>query len=221
MNGDDIKEDFVNYIKLFKDNIMDVLNFKKICIIILGAAICSFGIHNIHQQVGITEGGVIGFMLLMEHWFHIAPSLLTTVLDLSCYILAFRYLGGQFILVSIISTISVSIFYEIWELFPLMLPDLSSYPFFAAILGGIFVGVGVGLIVRQGGSSGGDDALALTISHLTHWRLSKAYVFTDLIVLGLSLSYIPISRIIFSVITVMTSSYIIDRIHSFGRKSTT
>ena len=42
-----------------------------------------------------------------------------------------------------------------------MLPDLSGHPLIAAILGGLFVGVGVGLIVRQGGSSGGDDALAL------------------------------------------------------------
>ena len=199
-------------------NMIDNLTLKKIGIIILGAGICSFGIHNIHQQVGITEGGVIGFMLLMEHWFHIAPSLLTTLLDVTCYALAFRYLGGKFIVISILSTLSVSMFYEIWECFPLMLPDLSSYPFFAAILGGAFVGVGVGLIVSQGGSSGGDDALALTISHLTHWRLSRAYLFTDLVVLGLSLSYIPLSKIIFSVITVTTSSYIIDRIHVFSKR---
>ena len=199
-------------------NMIDDLTLKNIGIIILGAGICSFGIHNIHQQVGITEGGVIGFMLLMEHWFHIAPSLLTTLLDVTCYALAFRYLGGKFIVISILSTLSVSMFYEIWECFPLMLPDLSSYPFFAAILGGAFVGVGVGLIVSQGGSSGGDDALALTISHLTHWRLSRAYLFTDLVVLGLSLSYIPLSKIIFSVITVTTSSYIIDRIHVFSKR---
>lgn len=205
----------MNFIK----NMIDDLTFKKIGIIILGAGICSFGIHNIHQQVGITEGGVIGFMLLMEHWFHIAPSLLTTILDITCYALAFRYLGGKFIVISILSTLSVSMFYEIWECFPLMLPDLSPHPFLAAILGGAFVGVGVGLIVSQGGSSGGDDALALTISHLTHWRLSRAYLFTDLVVLGLSLSYIPVSKIFFSVITVMTSSYIIDRIHAFSNKN--
>ena len=40
-----------------------------------------------------------------------------------------------------------------------MLPDLSAYPLAAALLGGMFVGIGVGIIVRQGGSSGGDDAL--------------------------------------------------------------
>ena len=96
-----------------------------------------------------------------------------------------------------------------------MLPDLSDNPLAAAILGGIFVGVGVGLIVRQGGSSGGDDALALTISHITRWKLSRSYLFTDLVVLGLSLSYIPVSRIVFSLITVTVSSNLIDWIKEY------
>ena len=68
---------------------------------------------------------------------------------------------------------------------------------------------------RQGGSSGGDDALALTISHITRWKLSRSYLFTDLVVLGLSLSYIPVSRIVFSLITVTVSSNLIDWIKEY------
>ena len=198
--------------------ILSGLSWKRILFIIIGAMICSFGIHNIHQQTGITEGGVIGLMLFIEHWIGISPALITPVLDAACYLLAFKYLGGRFIKISAISTLSVSFFYKVWEQFPHMLPDLSTYPLAAAVLGGIFVGVGVGLIIRQGGSSGGDDALALTISHVTHMRLARAYLFTDLVVLGLSLSYIPVSRIIFSVITVTISSFLIDRIQDFGRR---
>ena len=197
------------------DKVAEGLSWRKIAWILLGAAICSFGIHNIHQQVGITESGVIGMMLLIEHWLGLSPAIITPVLDISCYLLAFKYLGGQFIKVSIVSTCSVSLFYKVWEQFPPMLPDLSSYPLVAAVLGGVFVGVGVGVIVRQGGSSGGDDALALTISRLTHWRLSWAYMFTDYVVLGLSLTYIPLSRLVFSVITVTISSFLIDRVQNF------
>ena len=98
-----------------------------------------------------------------------------------------------------------------------MLPDLSEYPLLAAVSGGIFVGVGVGMIIRQGGSSGGDDALALTISRITRWKLSRSYLFTDLTVLGLSLTYIPLSRIIYSVITVTISSFLIDRIQNYNK----
>ena len=46
----------------------DGLTFKKILLILLGAMICTFGIHNIHQRTNITEGGVIGLMLLVEHF---------------------------------------------------------------------------------------------------------------------------------------------------------
>ena len=96
-----------------------------------------------------------------------------------------------------------------------MLPDLSAHPLIASVLGGIFVGAGVGLIVRQGGSSGGDDALALTISHISHWKLSRSYLFTDVTVLLLSLTYIPVMRIVFSLITVTISSYLIDWIKEY------
>ena len=143
------------------ERILSGLSWKRILFIIIGAMICSFGIHNIHQQTGITEGGVIGLMLFIEHWIGISPALITPVLDAACYLLAFKYLGGRFIKISAISTLSVSFFYKVWEQFPHMLPDLSAYPLAAAVLGGIFVGVGVGLIIRQGGSSG----------EMTRWRL--------------------------------------------------
>lgn len=191
------------------------LSLRMFVPILIGSGICTFGIHNIHQQTGITEGGVIGLMLLVEHWIGSSPAAITPVLDFVCYLLAFRYLGGNFIRISVLSTACISLFYKFWELFPPMLPDLSPYPLLASILGGLFVGVGVGLIVRQGGSSGGDDALALTISKVTRWRLSRAYLFTDLVVLGLSLTYIPIGKIIFSLITVSISSPLIDLIQNF------
>lgn len=192
------------------DRLLEGLSWKKFFLIVLGAAICTFGIHNIHQRTAITEGGVIGMMLLIERWLGLPPAVITPILDITCYLLAFRYLGGRFIRISILSTVSVSLFYDFWEMFPPMLPNLSGYPLIAALAGGMFVGIGVGLIVRQGGSSGGDDALALTISRLTHWKLSRAYLFTDLTVLLLSLSYIPLRRIAFSLITVTVSSFLID-----------
>lgn len=203
------------HITVLWNKLIEGLTIKKLLLIMLGAMICSFGIHNIHQRTNITEGGIIGLMLLIEHWLEISPAYITPVLDIACYLLAYRFLGGNFIKISVISTLCISAFYKIWELFPPMLPDLSAYPLIAAVCGGIFVGIGVGLIIRQGGSSGGDDALALTISHTLHWRLSRSYLFTDITVLALSLTYIPILRIVFSLITVTISSYLIDWVKSY------
>ena len=179
-------------------------------LILLGAAIASFGLYNIHQQSGITEGGVLGTVLLLHHWLGWPASVITPVLDISCYLLALKVLGADFIKWSVASTLCVSGFFRLWECWPPMLPNLSGYPLLAAVLGALFVGIGVGLVVRQGGSSGGDDALALSISRLLRCRVSAAYLFTDLTVLLLSLSYIPFRRIAYSLVTVTVSSWLID-----------
>lgn len=179
-------------------------------LILLGAAIASFGLYNIHQQSGITEGGVLGTVLLLHHWLGWPASVITPMLDISCYLLALKVLGADFIKWSVASTLCVSGFFRLWECWPPMLPNLSGHPLLAAVLGALFVGIGVGLVVRQGGSSGGDDALALSISRLLRCRVSAAYLFTDLTVLLLSLSYIPFRRIAFSLVTVTISSWLID-----------
>lgn len=186
----------------------------RTALVLLGAAIASFGIYNIHRRTGVTEGGVLGLLLLAEHWLGIPSSLCSLLLDLACYALALRSLGWSFLRWSAVATVGMSAFFRLWESFPPMLPDLSAHPLAAALLGGLFVGVGVGIVVRQGGSCGGDDALALVISKATGWRLSRAYLFTDLTVLLLSLSYIPLRRIAFSLVTVTVSSLIIDALQS-------
>lgn len=186
------------------------LTVSRLLLLTLGAMIFTFGIHNIHQRTNITEGGIIGLMLLIEHWLHISPAYITPVLDGLCYLAAVKFLGLGFIKLSLISTGLISLFYKIWEQFPPMLPDLSGHPLVAAILGGCFVGIGIGIILRQGGSGGGDDALALILSQIFHCKLSRSYLATDITVLVLSLSYIPLERILYSLVTVTVSSNLID-----------
>lgn len=189
---------------------------RRVGLIVLGSAILTFGIHNIHQVVGITEGGVIGALLLANHWLGIPSSIVSPILDILCYAVALRLLGAGFLGWSVVSSAFIAGFYAIWERLPHMLPDLTALPLVAAIAGGLFVGVGAGLVVRAGASAGGDDALALSIQKLSGWRLSRCYLVTDLTVLFLSLSYIPVTKIVFSLITVCISSPLIDLIVGFG-----
>ena len=188
------------------------LGAKKFAFLLLGAAVLSFGMINIHRRTGITEGGVLGMVLLIGHHFALPPWLVTPILDGACYLLGWRYLGWNFIRLSAVTSAAMSLFLRLWEAVGPVLPDLSAHPLAAALAGGAFVGAGVGIIVRQGGSSGGDDALALVISRLSRCRLARAYLVTDLTVLALSLTYIPLGRIAYSLVTVTLSSFLIDRI---------
>lgn len=191
---------------------------RRLAVIALGAAIAAFGLHNIHQRTGITEGGVLGMLLFVNHWTGLPASLVSPVLDLLCYAAALKVLGAGFLRTAVVSSAFMAAWFKVWESFPPMLPDLSPYPLAAAVLGGIFIGVGVGLIIRQGGSSGGDDALALVIQRLSGWGLARCYLITDLTVLALSLSYIPAWRIAFSLITVTLSSFLIEKVQNFRRQ---
>ena len=202
------------------DECGQVFTLRRILCILLGTAICSFGIYNIHRQTGVTEGGVLGMIVLLNYWFDISPSILSVSLDLLCYALAFRRLGVRFLIISGASSLSLSMFFRLWESFPPMLPNFYDRPLIAAGLGALFIGVGVGVVIRNGGSCSGDDALALFISNVTGWRISRAYLITDFTVLALSLSYIPFSRILYSLITVTLSSYIIDFIQHYNKNVT-
>ena len=180
--------------------------------LIAGTAILSFGLFNIHSQCDITEGGVLGMILLLEHWFKISPSITGVILDFSCYIIGWKMLGNSFLKNAIFSTCCFSLWYRLWEYTGNIIADMSAVPLAAAVAGAVFVGIGVGIVVKEGGAAGGDDALALVISKMAKCRISRAYLLTDLTVLTLSLSYIPFSKIIYSFITVTLSSRIIDKI---------
>ena len=190
---------------------------KHYGILLLGAAILSFGIYNIHSQSRITEGGVLGMTLFLNHWFNISPGISGLWMDALCYFFAFKLLGKTFLKNAIIGSFGFSMFYNIYEYFGHVVPDLSGYPIFAAILGGLVVGFGVGLIISVGGASGGDDALAIIISKVCKCNISKAYFFADLTVLILSLSYISANKIFYSLITVSVSSFVVGKIHGLKK----
>ena len=65
-------------------------------IILLGSGILSFGLYNIHERTNVTEGGVLGMTLLLQHWFGFSPSVTSPLMDIACYLLAWRFLGNAF-----------------------------------------------------------------------------------------------------------------------------
>lgn len=191
------------------------------CVIMLAAsAFLAFGLYNVHAVSGITEGGVLGLNLLLNHWFHISPAATNLIANLICYGLGAKLLGRKFILYSLIATGGFSLTYKLLEQTDPLWPQLASMPLTACLLGAVFVGVGAGLCVRMGGAPSGDDALAMSISSVSRLKIQWVYLLSDLTVLGLSVSYIPLSKIAYSLLTVILSGQIIGVVSSVGRKST-
>lgn len=185
---------------------------------LLGSAILAFGLYNIHSLSGVTEGGVLGLTLLLKNWLDISPSVSGLILNSVCYILGWRSLGRSFVAYSIISSGGFSLVYKICELFPPLFPRIADMPLVASLVGALFVGVGSGICVRVGGAPSGDDALAMSLSRLARVKIQWIYLASDLIVLLLSLSYIPLKRIVYSLLTVIISGQIIGLIQTIGIK---
>lgn len=191
---------------------------QKILFCLLGSAILAFGLYNIHALSGVTEGGILGMTLLLHHWFAISPALSGFVMNAVCYGLGWKALGHSFIAYSALSGGAFSVFYGIFEQFPPMWPQLADMPLAAALLGAVFVGIGVGLCVRAGGAPSGDDALAMTIEAVTSWDIRWAYLASDLIVLAMSVSYLDWKRLAMSLLTVILSGQIIGLVQVIGGK---
>ena len=191
------------------------LTLKSVALSLLGSAILAFGLYHIHAFSGVTEGGQLGLALLLDHWLHISPALTTLVVNAVCYWTGWKMLGKPFIAHSIVATGGFSLIYWICQQFPPLWPDLCDYPLVAALLGALFVGVGCGLCVRVGGAACGDDGLAMSISEKCHIKIEYVYFFFDFVILTASLSYIPLKRILYSLITVTVSSKIIGIVQRF------
>lgn len=179
--------------------------------IILGSMIEAFTVINIHIPSQITEGGILGLALLSYKTFGINPSILSPIMDVICIIIGINIFGKAFLRKTLLASILFAVFYKIFSLMGPILPNLYRYPLLAAIVGGIGIGLGCGLVVSQGGATGGDDALALVVSNKTKMNISYAYLLMDVIVLVMSLTYIPFTRLIYSLITTTVSSVLVGQ----------
>ena len=79
------------------------VNLRRIIMIMAGSFILAFGIYNVHSISGVTEGGVLGLILLLEHWFRISPSISSFVLNTLCFMMGLKVLGKSFIIYSLIN----------------------------------------------------------------------------------------------------------------------
>lgn len=186
--------------------------FKTLGLILLGSLILAFGFYNFYYLNNITEGGVLGLLLLLKNLFNIEPSVANIIIDGLLLLLGYKFLGKKFFIYSIFASISFSIMYNWFESIGPILPKIDSM-LLSTILAGISVGIGVGLIVKAGAAAGGDDALALVISKFTSLHVGQVYMLGDISILLLSLLYLSVFDVFYSLIAVTISGKVIDYIY--------
>ena len=177
---------------------------KRVATIVLGTLIMAFGYYYLNEQFGLAEGGFVGLALLGRYLFDIDPAISMIVLDIPFFLIALWWKGWRFVGQAVLAAASLSLSYAMWDRLDLLTFDIQVWPatLFAAIASGIVTGYGLGLVLKSGGATGGDDLFALGLSKWTGVSVGTILIIFDVIVLAISLIYLPLSNALYTLLAV-------------------
>ncbi|WP_042355283.1 YitT family protein [Bacillus rubiinfantis] len=186
------------------------LKFKNICFILLGTAIMSFGLVHFNMQNKLAEGGFTGITLILYFLFNWDPSYTNLLLNIPLFLIGWKLLGRNSFYYTIIGTVGVSIFLWIFQRNSIAMPlehDLT----LAALFAGVFAGIGLGIIFRFGGTTGGVDIIARLVQKYIGWNMGKTMFLFDACVITLSLfTYLNYKQAMYTLVAVFVGARVID-----------
>ncbi|WP_010650635.1 YitT family protein [Oceanobacillus massiliensis] len=161
------------------------LKLKNILFILLGAAIYSFGIVHFNMQNNLGEGGFTGITLLLYFLWRWDPAITNIVLNVPLFLIGWKFLGKNTFLYTIIGTFAVSLFLRIFQTYQFSI-HLENDMTLVALFAGVFIGVGLGIIFRYGGTTGGVDIIARLVYKYAGWSMGRTMFLFDFVVITAS-----------------------------------
>ena len=180
--------------------------FKEYIIVALACMVMAFNTSYFFIGNKLAQGGVSGLSLIIHYLSNIDMSYLYFALNIPLIILAYIFLGKNFLLKTLFATFFLSVFLKIFASFSEPLEDI----LLAAIFGGAINGIAIGIVFYAGGSTGGIDIIAKIINKYTGIPISRILLTTDFIVL--SMVAVIFGKVIFmyTLISLVISSKMID-----------
>ncbi|MCO4095467.1 YitT family protein [Macrococcoides canis] len=192
------------------------LNLINIIFILIGAFIFSFGIVNFNMTNELTEGGFTGIALILYHLFGTSPALMNLIFNIPLFFVGYKLLGKLSFIYTLTGTLSVSLFLWLCERYPMHI-DLKEDLLLASLFGGVFIGAGLGIIFRFGGTTGGVDILARLMKKYFDVPMGRTMFAFDCLVL--TATYITIGDYIitmYTLVCVFVGARVIDIIQDSG-----
>lgn len=151
--------------------------FLKDCIFItVGALILAVGINIFLVPMKLSTGGVSGIGTVLYHLFSVPMSVTTLVLNAVMFLFGIRTLEKGSLIKTVAGILLLSLFLELTQGFGTYIGDI----FIASVFGGVLVGLGVGMTVLKGASTGGSDFAAIMLNRIfPHISVSAFILMTD------------------------------------------
>jgi uncharacterized membrane-anchored protein YitT (DUF2179 family) len=186
------------------------LKIKNIIFILFGAAIFSFGIVHFNMQHNLGEGGFTGITLLLYFLWGFDPAITNILLNIPLFLVGWKFLGKATFVYSIIGTGAVSLFLSIFQYKPFAI-HLESDMTLVALFAGVFIGVGLGIIFRYGGTTGGVDIIARLVNKYVGWSMGKTMFLFDFIVITTSVfAILDLKQGMYTLVAVYLGARVID-----------
>ena len=179
---------------------------SKLFAITMGAAIAAIGLKLFLVPNNIIDGGVVGLSIMGEAVSGASFGIIMCLLSIPFIIYGWKRLGQTFALYTLYAVVALSIFSGIFAMYQPMTTD----PFLAAIFGGIVDGIGVGLIIRNGGSLDGTEIVAIDVDKNTVFSTGEILMFINLFILSGAGFLFGFDKAMYSLVAYFVISKMID-----------
>lgn len=182
-------------------------HIKNGVMILLGALIFAFGINYFAIPNRLAEGGVTGITLLLKYSLNWSPALVTMVINIPLFVIGWRELGRAAMGYTIFGTTAFSLF--LWLLEDIGVP-IGNDMLLAALYAGACIGLGLGIIFRFGGTTGGIDIVVRVLQKHFRWPIGRTMFVCDFIVISASAYFLGREKAMYTLIAVFIASRVID-----------
>ena len=153
---------------------------KRMLFILVGALLMAVGLEFFLVPNEVIDGGIVGISIILSHLTDVQIGFYIFVLNLPFFFIGYKQIGKTFALSTLLGVIILSIATSIFH----DLPVLTGDPLLATVFGGIVLGVGVGIVIRYGGSLDGTEILAILFNKRTPFSVGETIMFFNLFILG-------------------------------------
>ncbi len=153
---------------------------RRVFFMFMGACLVSVALEIFLVPNDIIDGGITGISIIMAHLTHVPLGIFLTLLNLPFLLLGYKQIGKTFAISTLFSIVAMSIGTEL--LVPVS--PLTIDPLLAAVFGGVLLGIGVGMVIRSGGSMDGTEIVAILVNKKTPFSVGEAVMFVNVFILG-------------------------------------
>ncbi|OIN67983.1 hypothetical protein BLD48_03795 [Exiguobacterium sp. KRL4] len=186
------------------------IRIQNIIWILIGSFIFAFGIYHFNVQNELAEGGFTGITLILKGLFGFSPSITNLVLNIPLFFVSYKLLGRTTFIYTLIGTFSFSIWYGLIAKYSPLEILLKDDMVLAALFAGVFIGVGLGIIFNNGGTTGGVDIIARLTKRYFGWSIGRTFMVFDFFVIIASLTYLDYKQAMYTLLAVYVGARVID-----------